>query len=92
MNDAELRRLTEATALLHQAHNALGASEDGLLSATGALVSCAAEAASAVADGDPESAQVALACARGAVVTATYLVRILVDAHKTALRREGQHV
>lgn len=87
MNAAERRRLSEATSLLEQAQLMLGNTEDALLSATGALIDCAAQAASALAQDHPDSAQVALSCARGAVVTASYLVRGLADADKRTLRQ-----
>ena len=89
MNAAERRRLSEATALLKDARLMLGSSEDALLSAAGALIDCAAQAASAVAQDHPDSAQTALSCARGAVVTASYLVRGLADARKRPLQQEA---
>lgn len=91
MNDAEQSRLIQATALLEQACLMLESSEDPLLSVTGALASCAAEAAGAVAQGDADRAQVALSCARGSVVAATYLVRRLADAHKMTLPQAGSY-
>jgi hypothetical protein len=77
VNTTEVKRLNTATDLLRQAQQLLGPSSDGLVCAVSALVDCASEVAYAAAAGDADAAREALACARAAVVAATYASRTL---------------
>jgi hypothetical protein len=83
MNAAESDRLEAATALLMDCLQALGDSDDRMTRAVIALVECAHAGATAALTRDQHAATEAVACARGAVVTATCLTRWIADGSRS---------